>query len=155
MAKITKQAQEILCQMIDEKAAVKRSELEKAADKANEKKREAFKGDVVLATAEIATAYEAYVNRAEAILERRHLKFSQPYYGLSDLCRKERYIKKAEDIYGYLESTDKSKRLDNGDKTELALFNQKVEKAKREVVLRATLSGDYNEIMKLVNDINF
>lgn len=38
MAKITKQAQEILCQMIDEKATAKRNELEKDADKANEKK---------------------------------------------------------------------------------------------------------------------
>ena len=155
MAKITKQAQEILCQMIDEKAAVKRSELEKTADKANEKKREAFKGDVVLARAEIATAYEEYVNKAESILEKRHLKFSQPYYGIIDLCRSNRYIRKAEDICDYFESTDKSKMLDGGGKTELALFNEKVEKAKREVVLRATLLGDYNEIMKLINNINF
>lgn len=155
MAKITKQAQEILCQMIDEKAASKRSELENAADNANEKKREAFRGDVVLARAEIATAYEAYVNNVESILERRRLKFSQPYYGITDLCRNNRYIRKAEDIYGYFESTDKSKMLDNGGKTELALFNEKVEKAKREIVLRATLSGDYDEIMKLINDTNF
>lgn len=155
MAKITKQAQEILCQMIDEKAASKRSELENVADKENEKKREAFRGDVVLARAEIATAYEVYVNNVESILERSHLKFSQPYYGITDLCRNNRYIKKAEDIYGYFESTDKSKMLDNGGKTELALFNEKVEKAKREIVLRATLSGDYDEIMKLINDTNF
>lgn len=155
MAKITKQAQEILCQMIDEKAAVKRNELEKAADKANEKKREAFKGDVVLARAEIATAYEEYVNKVESILERRHLKFSQPYYDITDLCRNKRYIRKAEDIYNYFESTDKSKRIDDGGKTELALFNEKVEKAKLEIVLRATFAGDYEEVMKLVNDINF
>lgn len=155
MAKITKQAQEILCQMIDEKAAVKRNELVDAANKINEKKREAFKGDVVLARSEIATVYEGYVNKVESILKRRHLKFSQPYYGITDLCKNYRYIRKAEDMYDYFESTDESKSPDNDNKTELALFDEKVEKAKREVVLRATLSGDYNEIMKLVNDINF
>lgn len=155
MAKITKQAQKILCQMIDEKAASKRSELENAADKANEKKREAFRGDVVLARAEIATAYEAYVNNVESILERRHLKFSQPYYGIDDLCTNNRYIRKAEDIYDYFESTDKSKMLYNSGETELALFNEKVEKAKCEIVLRATLSSNYDEIMKLINDTNF
>ena len=35
------------------------------------------------------------------------------------------------------------------------LFNEKVEKAKREIVLRATFAGDYEEVMELVNDINF
>lgn len=153
MAKITKQTQEILCQMIDEKAASKRSELVKAANKINEEKREAFKSDVVLARAEIATAYEGYVNKVESILKRRHLKFNQPYYGITYLCKNNYDIRRAEDIYNYLESTDVAKSLDNN--TELALFDEKVEKAKREVVLRAALSGSYDEIMKLINDINF
>lgn len=160
MAKITKQAQEVLCEIIEDKAKAKRLELKQACDKARDAKDEAFKTDLKTARAQLITAFEEFSKKADAIVKKNHLEYGSPYWGkhnagsLVDGRNGIHDIDSLDDRLCLTEpsSHDKSVAAANAAMEE---FNEKVARCKRDIMLRATLSGDYDEVMKFVDGLKF
>ena len=158
MAKITKQAQEILCEIVNEKAAAKREELKQAREKAIKAKAEAVRTEVTAIRISVAAAFEEFAKKFEAALKKSHLAFCERSYGkyyATDLIHNGK-VRDVADLISYFYSTDKSLGKPVADcDADLEAFDAKVSKCKRDIILRATLSGDYDEVLKLVDSISF
>lgn len=161
MAKITKQAQEVLCEIIEDKAKAKRLELKQACDKARDAKYEAFKTDLKTARAQLVVAFEEFSKKADAIVKKNHLEYGSSCWGkkhnagsLVDGQDGIFDIGRLDDLLCSTESSlhEKSVAAANAAMEE---FDEKVARCKRDIMLRATLSGDYDEVMKFVDGLKF
>lgn len=160
MAKITKQAQEVLCEIIEDKAKAKRLELKQACDKARDAKNKEFMTNLKTAQAQLITAFEEFSKKADAIVKKNHLEYGSSRWGkrnagslfdgLGGICD----IDMLDDRLCSAESSshDKSVAVASAAMEE---FNEKVQRCKRDIMLRATLSGDYDEVMKFVDGLKF
>ena len=160
MAKITKQAQEVLCEIIEDKAKTKRLELKQACDKARDAKDEAFKTDLKTARAQLVVAFEEFSKKADAIVKKNHLEYKSSYWGkynagsLADDRDGIYDINNLDDRLCSTESSSHGKSVAAADAA-MEEFNEKVQRCKRDIMLRATLSGDYDEVMKFVDGLKF
>ena len=159
MAKITKQAQEVLCEIIEDKAKAKRLELKQACDKARDAKVEAFKTDLKTARAQLVVAFEEFSKKADAIVKKNHLEYASRYWGkctAGSLVGDDgiHEIDKLDDRLCSAESSSHDKSVAAASAA-LEEFNEKVKRCKRDIMLRATLSGDYDEVMKFVDGLKF
>ena len=159
MAKITKQAQEVLCEIIEDKAKAKRLELKQACDKAHDAKNKEFKTNLKTARAQLVVAFEEFSKKADAIVKKNHLE-----YGSSCWCKRNagslvnddgiHDIDMLDDRLCSAESSSHEKSVAAASAA-LEEFNEKVQRCKRDIMLRATLSGDYDEVMKFVDGLKF
>ena len=160
MAKITKQAQEVLCEIIEDKAKAKRLELKQACDKARDAREEAFKTNLKTARAQLVVAFEEFSKKADAIVKKNHLEYASRYWGK---CTAGRLVDGQDGIHDVDRLDDRlcSAESSSHDKSVAAAsaaleeFNEKVQRCKRDIMLRATLSGDYDEVMKFVDGLKF
>ena len=160
MAKITKQAQEVLCEIIEDKAKAKRLELKQACDKARDAREGAFKADLKTARAQLVVAFEEFSKKADAIVKKNHLEYVSRYWGkrnAGSLVDEQNGIHDIDKLDDRLCSADSSSHDKSVAVASAALeeFNEKVQRCKRDIMLRATLSGDYNEVMKFVDGLKF
>ena len=160
MAKITKQAQEVLCEIIEDKAKAKRLELKQACDKARDAKNKEFKTNLKTAQAQLITAFEEFSKKADAIVKKNHLEYGSSCWGkrnagsLVDGRDGIHDIDRLDDLLCSAESSSHEKSVAVASAA-LEEFNEKVQRCKRDIMLRATLSGDYNEVMKFVDGLKF
>lgn len=160
MAKITKQAQEVLCEIIEDKAKAKRLELKQACDKARDAKNKEFKTNLKTAQAQLITAFEEFSKKADAIVKKNHLEYGSSCWGkrnagsLVDGQDGIHDIDRLDDLLCSAESSSHEKSVAVASAA-LEEFNEKVQRCKRDIMLRATLSGDYNEVMKFVDGLKF
>lgn len=159
MAKITKQAQEVLCEIIEDKAKAKRLELKQACDKARDAREGAFKADLKTARAQLVVAFEEFSKKADAIVKKNHLEYVSRYWGkrtAGSLVDDNgiRDIDKLDDRLCSAESSSHEKSVAVASAA-MEEFNEKVQRCKRDIMLRATLSGDYDEVMKFVDGLKF
>lgn len=160
MAKITKQAQEVLCEIIEDKAKAKRLELKQACDKARDAKNKEFKTNLKTARAQLITAFEEFSKKADAIVKKNHLEYGSSRWGkrnagsLVDGQDGIHDIDMLDDLLCSAESSSHEKSVAAADAA-LEEFNNKVQRCKRDIMLRATLSGDYDEVMKFVDGLKF
>ena len=160
MAKITKQAQEVLCEIIEDKAKAKRLELKQACDKARDAKEEAFKTNLKTARAQLVVAFEEFSKKADAIVKKNHLEYGSSCWGKRNACSLvdgQDGIHDIDRLYDRLCSAESSSRDKSVAVASAAMeeFNEKVQRCKRDIMLRATLSGDYDEVMKFVDGLKF
>ena len=162
MAKITKQAQEVLCEIIEDKAKAKRLELKQACDKARDAKEEAFKTNLKTARAQLVVAFEEFSKKADAIVKKNHLEYGSSCWGKRNACS----LVDGQDGIHDIDRLDDRLRLCSAESSSLDKsvavasaameeFNEKVQRCKRDIILRATLSGDYDEVMKFVDGLKF
>lgn len=160
MAKITKQAQEVLCEIIEDKAKAKRLELKQACDKARDAKNKEFRTNLKTAQAQLITAFEEFSKKADAIVKKNHLEYVSSRWGklnagsLVDGQDGIHDIDMLDDRLCSAESSSHEKSVAAADAA-LEEFNEKVQRCKRDIMLRATLSGDYDEVMKFVDGLKF
>ena len=160
MAKITKQAQEVLCEIIEDKAKAKRLELKQACDKARDAKNKEFRTNLKTAQAQLITAFEEFSKKADAIVKKNHLEYGSSCWGkrnagsLVDGQDGIHDIDRLDDLLCSAESSSHEKSVAVASAA-LEEFNEKVQRCKRDIMLRATLSGDYNEVMKFVDGLKF
>lgn len=160
MAKITKQAQEVLCEIIEDKAKAKRLELKQACDKARDAREGAFKADLKTARAQLVVAFEEFSKKADAIVKKNHLEYGSSRWGKRNagslvdgqggICD----IDMLDDLLCSAEPSSHDKFVAAASAA-LEEFNEKVKRCKRDIMLRATLSGDYDEVMKFVDGLKF
>ena len=160
MAKITKQAQEVLCEIIEDKAKAKRLELKQACDKARDAKNKEFKTNLKTAQAQLITAFEEFSKKADAIVKKNHLEYGSSRWGkrnagsLVDGQGGILDIDMLDDLLCSAEPSSHDKFVAAASAA-LEEFNEKVQRCKRDIMLRATLSGDYDEVMKFVDGLKF
>ena len=160
MAKITKQAQEVLCEIIEDKAKAKRLEPKQACDKARDAREGAFKADLKTARAQLVVAFEEFSKKADAIVKKNHLEYASRCWGkynagsLVDGRDGIHDIDRLDERLCSAESSSHEKPVAAADAA-LEEFNEKVQRCKRDIMLRATLSGDYDEVMKFVDGLKF
>lgn len=160
MAKITKQAQEVLCEIIEDKAKAKRLELKQACDKARDAKNKEFMTNLKTARAQLITAFEEFSKKADAIVKKNHLEYGYSRWGkrnagsLFDGQGGIYDIDMLDDLLCSAEPSSHDKFVAAASAA-LEEFNEKVKRCKRDIMLRATLSGDYNEVMKFVDGLKF
>ena len=160
MAKITKQAQEVLCEIIEDKAKAKRLELKQACDKAHDAKNKEFKTNLKTARAQLVVAFEEFSKKADAIVKKNHLEYGSSRWGKRNACS---LVGGQDGIYDDIDmgnllcSAESSSHNKSVAAASAALeeFNEKVKRCKRDIMLRATLSGDYDEVMKFVDGLKF
>ena len=160
MAKITKQAQEVLCEIIEDKAKAKRLELKQACDKARDAKNKEFKTNLKTAQAQLITAFEEFSKKADAIVKKNHLEYGSSRWGkrnAGSLVNGQDGIHDIDGLDDRLCSAESSSHEKSVAAADAALeeFNEKVQRCKRDIILRATLSGDYDEVMKFVDGLKF
>lgn len=161
MAKITKQAQEVLCEIIEDKAKAKRLELKQACDKARDAKNKEFMTNLKTAQAQLITAFEEFSKKADAIVKKNHLEYGPSRWGKRNAgslfdgqgC----VIYDIDMLDDRLCSAEPSshEKFVAAASAALEEFNNKVQRCKRDIMLRATLSGDYDEVMKFVDGLKF
>ena len=160
MAKITKQAQEVLCEIIEDKAKAKRLELKQACDKARDAKDKEFRTNLKTAQAQLITAFEEFSKKADAIVKKNNLEYVSSRWGkrnagsLVDGQDGIHDIDMLDDLLCSAESSSHDKSVAVASAA-LEEFNEKVQRCKRDIMLRATLSGDYDEVMKFVDGLKF
>lgn len=160
MAKITKQAQEVLFDIIEDKAKAKRLELKQACDKAHDAKNKEFKTNLKTARAQLVVAFEEFSKKADAIVKKNHLEYGSSCWGkrnagsLVDGQDGIHDIDRLDDLLCSAEPSSHEKFVAAASAA-LEEFNEKVKRCKRDIMLRATLSGDYDEVMKFVDGLKF
>ena len=159
MAKITKQAQEVLCEIIEDKAKAKRLELKQACDKACDARNKEFKTNLKTARAQLVVAFEEFSKKADAIVKKNHLEYGSSYrgkYTAGSLVGDDgiHEIDRLDDRLCSAESSSHEKSVAAASAA-MEEFNEKVQRCKRDIMLRATLSGDYDEVMKFVDGLKF
>lgn len=154
--RITKQAQEAICEIIKEKADAKIDALIKESSRIRGKDSGTFERRLEAFREEFCKAFEALNDTGRKLLEKHGLKLRsdawEPSYVTSSSG-----IDPVGSLMNELDTVVSKK--DEGRiakiNEEIDAINAKRKTTEREIVLRASLNGDYDEIMKLVNGVEF
>lgn len=158
MARLNKDAREILCNMVDEKAKEKREALVAELDRLDE----SFKNDYKKRLCDASKELEGVINRArkevDEVLVAYGLKWGTMRYG-SGVSNINSIIdsydgKLKSDLDDYIKDKSTSKKRE-GLKREIDELDAKVAKAKQEIILRAALGMNYDEVVAIVNGFEF
>ena len=158
MARLNRDAREILCQMVDERAKEKREALVAELDKLDE----SFKNDYKKRLYDASKELEGIINRArkevDKVLATYGLKWGTMRYG-SGVNNINSIIdsydgKLKSDLDDYIKDTLTSKKRE-GLKRDIDELDAKVAKAKQEIILRAALGMNYDEVVAIVNGFEF
>lgn len=154
--RITKQAQEAICEIIKEKANAKIDELLKESRRIRGKDGDTFERRLEAFREEFGKAFEALNDTGRKLLEKHGLKLRNEAWKPSHVTNSSG-IDPVSSLENELDTVVSKK--DEGRiakiNEEIDAINAKRKTTEREVILRASLNGDYDEIMKLVNGIVF
>ena len=156
MARMTRSAQHALEDIIDERAASKKAELEKRVEDARGKqsgavdaKFDGFKKELEALIAEAARKFDALKGKYKVDVTSRYYDGSMTFEQAAEYFRRS-------DFRDYVESSDKKLSDELGKaKDELKAFETKVANAKRELILRSTLNASYESVMDFINGLSF
>ena len=154
--RITKQAQEAICEIIREKANAKIDALLKEQRMIRGKDGDEFERRLEAFSEEFGKAFDGFNETGRKLLEKHGLKLrSEAWkpYGVTNSSG----IDSVDSLKNELDTVVSEK--DEGRiakiNAEIDAINAKRKTTEREVILRASLNGDYDEIMKLVNGVEF
>ena len=156
MARMTRSAQHALEDIIDERAASKKAELEKRVEDARGKqsgavdaKFDGFKKELEALIAEAARKFDALKGKYKVDVTSRYYDGSMTFEQAAEYFRRS-------DFRDYVESSDKKLSDELGKaKDELKAFETKVANAKRELILRSMLNASYESVMDFINGLSF
>lgn len=155
MARLNNDTREILCRMVNEKAEAKRKQLTDRLEKLDEERSESYKERVKAARKEIELMVPTIKIGIDRILKKNKLGWKISY------GRKQTFedifidgeLKKSLTVYfSNLESESNRRKLVN---QQLEQLDEAVAKAKREILLRASLGMKYDEVVAVVNGFKF
>lgn len=155
MARLNNDTREILCRMVNEKAEAKRKQLTDRLEKLDDERSESYKERVKAARKEIELMVPTIKIGIDRILKKNKLGWKISY------GRKQTFedifidgeLKKSLTVYfSNLESESNRRKLVN---QQLEQLDEAVAKAKREILLRASLGMKYDEVVAVVNGFKF
>lgn len=155
MARLNNDAREILCRMVDEKAEAKRKQLKDKLTKLDDESSESYKERVNAARKEIELMIPTIKIGIDRILHKNKLgwkKFYSEDHTFEDIFDDGELKGDLTSYFSNLESEPNHRKLVN---QQLEQLDAAVDKAKREILLRAALGMKYDEVVAVVNGFKF
>lgn len=157
MARLNNDTREILNNMIYEKSNKKRMMLNEQIRSIEDQSSADYKERVEKAKKELGSYAKNIESGVEAILRRHNLaygtyRYDDTKYSFNDIYSSGRVRDNLED---YLSDALKETAEEKSLRKELDDLEDKVHKAKQELLLRAALGISYDEIMNIVNGFSF
>ena len=155
MARLNNDAREILCRMVDEKAEAKRKQLKDKLTELDDESSESYKERVNAARKEIELMIPTVKIGIDRILKKNKLgwkKFYDKDNTFEDIFDDGELKGDLTSYFSNLESEPNRRKLVN---QQLEQLDAAVDKAKREILLRAALGMKYDEVVAVVNGFEF
>lgn len=144
MARLNNDAREILCRMVNEKAEAKHKKLTDELTKLDDERSESYKERVEAARKEIELMVPTIKIGIDRILKKNKLgwkKCYDEYYAFDDIFDGGELNEDLTRYFSNLESEQNRRKLVN---QQLEQLDEAVDKAKREILLRAALGMKYD-----------
>ena len=155
MARLNNDAREILCKMVNEKADAKRKQLTDKLTKLDDERSESYEERVKEARKEIELMIPTIKIGIDRIIQRNKLGWKKCYgkdYTFEDIFDDGELKSDLTSYFSNLESEQNRRKLVN---QQLEQLDEAVDKAKREILLRAALGMKYDEVVAVVNGFKF
>lgn len=155
MARLNNDTREILCRMVNEKAEAKRKQLTDRLEKLDEERSESYKERVKAARKEIELMVPTIKIGIDRILKKNKLGWKISYgrkQTFEDIFIDGELKERLTGYFSNLESESNRRKLVN---QQLEQLDEAVAKAKREILLRASLGMKYDEVVAVVNGFKF
>lgn len=155
MARLNNDTREILCRMVNEKAEAKRKQLTDRLEKLDEERSESYKERVKAARKEIELMVPTIKIGIDRILQKNKLGWKISYgrkQTFEDIFIDGELKESLTGYFSNLESESNRRKLVN---QQLEQLDEAVDKAKREILLRAALGMKYDEVVAVVNGFKF
>ena len=155
MARLNNDAREILCKMVDEKAEAKRKQLNDKLTELDGERYESYRERVNAAHKEIELMIPTIKTGIDRILQKNKLGWKRCYgkdYTFENILDDGELRSDLTSYFSNLESEPNRRKLVN---QQLEQLDAAVDKAKREILLRAALGMKYDEIVAVVNGFKF
>lgn len=155
MARLNNDTREILCRMVNEKAEAKRKQLTDRLEKLDEERSESYKERVKAARKEIELMVPTIKIGIDRILKKNKLGWKIGYgkkQTFEDIFIDGELKESLTGYFSNLESESNRRKLVN---QQLEQLDEAVAKAKREILLRASLGMKYDEVVAVVNGFKF
>ena len=158
MTRLNRDAREILCQMVDERAKDKREALVAQLDGLDASLENDYKKRLCAASKKLEGIIDRAREEVDKILATYGLRWGTMRYG-SGVNNINSIIdsydgKLKSDLDGYIKDTLTSKKRE-GMKRDIDELDAKVAKAKQEIILRTALGMNYDEVVAIVNGFEF
>lgn len=155
MARLNNDTREILCRMVNEKAEAKRKQLTDRLEKLDDERSESYKERVKAARKEIELMVPTIKIGIDRILQKNKLGWKISYgrkQTFEDIFIDGELKESLTGYFSNLESESNRRKLVN---QQLEQLDEAVDKAKREILLRAALGMKYDEVVAVVNGFKF
>lgn len=155
MARLNNDTREILCRMVNEKAKAKRKQLTDRLEKLDDERSESYKERVKAARKEIELMVPTIKIGIDRILQKNKLGWKISYgrkQTFEDIFIDGELRESLTGYFSNLESESNRRKLVN---QQLEQLDEAVAKAKREILLRASLGMKYDEVVAVVNGFKF
>lgn len=155
MARLNNDTREILCRMVNEKAEAKRKQLTDRLEKLDDERSESYKERVKAARKEIELMVPTIKIGIDRILQKNKLGWKISYgrkQTFEDIFIDGELKESLTGYFSNLESESNRRKLVN---QQLEQLDEAVAKAKREILLRASLGMKYDEVVAVVNGFKF
>lgn len=155
MARLNNDTREILCRMVNEKAEAKRKQLTDRLEKLDDERSESYKERVKAARKEIELMVPTIKIGIDRILKKNKLGWKIGYgkkQTFEDIFIDGELKESLTGYFSNLESESNRRKLVN---QQLEQLDEAVAKAKREILLRASLGMKYDEVVAVVNGFKF
>lgn len=157
MARLNKDAREILCKMVTEKAEAKRKQLTDELTAIDNERSKSYEERIKSARHEIELMIPTFSIGIDRILKKHKLGWKTSMYSGYPHTFEDIFIdgKLCEDLKKYFSSMEGEPNRRKLVKQQLEQLDAAVSKAKQEIILRSALGAKYEDVVKIVNGFEF